>query len=124
MANVTSSITGNVPAGTHVATFLINGHQGAVQLALSYDINASVSLVLSPIEILIPDLSATVWYKLPASIASSATLSGYTLTMNADGNYFVTIEDIPLNATKLRVTATYGDDVDGTLNINCYTDVD
>lgn len=119
-ANTTSSVTGSVTSD--VGTFLINGHQGAVQLCLKYDKGDGTSVALSPVEFLIPDLSSTVYYKVPAADGSGTTLSAYTLTLSATGNYILTLSYVPINATKMKLTATYTGGTTQTLQMDCYPD--
>jgi hypothetical protein len=119
-ANTTSSKTGSTTSD--VTTFLINGHQGAVQLAVAYNVGNGTSVALSPVEFLIPDLSTTVWYSIPAADGSGSTLAAYTITLSATGNYILTYYYVPMNATKMRVTASYTGGTTQTLQMDCYPD--
>ena len=119
-ANTTSSITGSVAAD--VTTFNINGHQGAVQLCIKYGKGNGTSIAISPVEFLIPDLSPTVYYKVPAADGSGTTLSAYTLTLDASGNYILTLSYVPINAKKMKVTVAYTGGDTQTMQIDCYPD--
>jgi hypothetical protein len=119
-ANTTTSKTGSTTSD--VTTFLINGHQGAVQLLVAYTKGNGTSVALSPLEFLIPDLSTTVWYKVPAADGSGTTLGAFTLTLDATGNYVLTYSYVPMNATKMRVTATYTGGTTQALQMDCYPD--
>lgn len=121
MANTTTSITG--PVASHVASFPINGHAGAVQLEILYTKGNGTSVAISPIEFLIPDLSATEYYTLPASSASGTTLSAYTLTISTSGNYVIVINYVPMNAREMKVTVAYTGGTTAAVAINAYTDV-
>lgn len=120
-ANAISTKTGVATLDDYV-TFEIRGHQGAVQLILTYDVGNGTSVAISPVEFLIPDLSTTVYYKVPAADGSGTTLSAYTLTLNATGNYILTLSYVPINATKMKVSVTFTAGTTQTLQMDCYPD--
>lgn len=120
-ANSFTSITGSVAA--KVFTFPISGHKGRVILVANWTKGNGTSIAISPVEILIPQYSTTVYATLPASLASGQTLAAYTLTISATGVFSIAIDDIPLEATKMKITvADTGGDTAVT-QLDVYTDV-
>lgn len=119
-ANTTTSKTGSVAA--NVVTFPINGHQGAVQISMIFLKGNGSTVTIAPVEFLIPDISATAWFKVPAADGSGTTLGGYTINADADGNYLLTLTYVPIGAKKMRLTVAYGSGDTGTLQIDCYPD--
>ena len=120
-ANTFSSITGSVSG--KVFTFPISGHKGRVILLADYDKNTGTSIAISPIEFKIPQQSTTLFYTVPASLASGQTLGAYTLTIGADGRYVITIDDIPMEATAMIVTVADTGGTDSVIKLDAYTDV-
>jgi hypothetical protein len=101
-SNTLTSLTGVVASST--VTFNVRGNQGAVQLYLLYDKGNGTSVAISKIEFVVPSLGTTTLYQIPASGTSGTTLSAYTLTQDATGNYIITVAYVPRGATSMKVT--------------------
>ena len=120
-ANALTSVTG-VVTGTTVATFNVRGNQGAAQIFLKYDKGNGTSVAVSKIEFIVPQLGSTTLYEVPASATSGTTLSSYTLTMTASGNYIITLAYVPREATSMKVTVAFTDGTTQTLQVDAKAD--
>jgi len=118
--NTLSSVTGVVASTT--ATFNIRGNQGAAQIFLKYDKGNGTSVAVSKIEFIVPQLGSTTLYEVPASATSGTTLSSYTLTMTASGNYIITLAYVPREATSMKVTVAFTDGTTQTLQVDAKAD--
>ena len=118
--NTLSSVTGVVASTT--ATFNIRGNQGAAQIFLKYDKGNGTSVAVSKIEFIVPQLDSTTLYEVPASATSGTTLSSYTLTMTASGNYIITLAYVPREATSMKVTVAFTDGTTQTLQVDAKAD--
>lgn len=124
MANALSSLTGVVSApGDTTALFNVRHNKGAVQIFLKYAKGNGTKVVISSIEFIVPQLGAAVLYKVPDSMSSGSTLGAYTLTLDADGNYIITMAYVPLEATSMKVTIAWTDGTTQTLQIDAKGDV-
>lgn len=120
-ANALTSLTG-VVTGTTVATFNVRGNQGAVQIFLKYDKGNGTSAAVSTVEFIVPVLGTTL-YKVPASASSGTTLGAYTLTLDATGNYIITLAYVPREATSMKVTIAFTDGTTQTMQLDAKVDV-
>jgi uncharacterized protein with WD repeat len=120
-ANALTSVTG-VVTGTTVATFNVRGNQGAVQIFLKYGKGDGTSVAVSTIEFIVPQLGGTTLYQVPASSTSGTTLGSYTLTLNADGNYIITIGYVPREATSMKITVAFTGGTTQTLQVDAKVD--
>lgn len=120
-ANALTSVTGVVTGGT-VATFNVRGNQGAVQIFLKYGKGDGTSVAISTIEFVVPQLGTTL-YKVPASQSSGATLGAYTLTLDATGNYIITLAYVPREATSMKVTIAFTGGSTQTMQLDAKVDV-
>jgi len=118
--NALSSVTGVVASTT--ATFNIRGNQGAAQIFLKYDKGNGTSVAVSKVEFIVPQLGSTTLYEVPASATSGTTLSSYTLTMTASGNYIITLAYVPREATSMKVTVAFTDGTTQTLQVDAKAD--
>lgn len=118
--NTLSSVTGVVASTT--ATFNIRGNQGAAQIFLKYAKGNGTSVAVSKVEFIVPQLGSTTLYEVPASATSGTTLSSYTLTMTASGNYIITLAYVPREATSMKVTVAFTDGTTQTLQVDAKAD--
>jgi hypothetical protein len=105
-----------------VATFNVRGNQGAVQIFLKYGKGDGTSVAVSTIEFIVPQLGGTTLYQVPASSTSGTTLGSYTLTLNADGNYIITIGYVPREATSMKITVAFTGGTTQTLQVDAKVD--
>lgn len=120
-ANALTSLTGVVSSST--VTFNVRGNQGAVQLYLKYDVGNGTSVAVSKVEFIVPSLGSTTLYQVPASSTSGTTLSAYTLTQSATGNYIITLAYVPRGATSMKVTIAFTGGTTQTLRLDHAVDV-
>lgn len=120
-ANALTSVTG-VVTGTTVATFNVRGNQGAVQIFLKYGKGDGTSVAISKVEFIVPQLGGTTLYQVPASSTSGTTLGSYTLTLNADGNYIITLGYVPREATSMKITVAFTGGTTQTLQVDAKVD--
>jgi len=120
-ANALTSVTG-VVTGTTVATFNVRGNQGAVQIFLKYGKGDGTSVAVSTIEFVVPQLGTTL-YRVPASASSGTTLGAYTLTLDATGNYIITLAYVPREATSMKVTIAFTGGSTQTMQLDAKVDV-
>ena len=119
-ANTLSSVTGVVVSTA--ATFNVRGNQGAVQIFLKYGKGDGTSVAVSKIEFIVPQLGSTTLYQVPASSTSGTTLGSYTLTMDATGNYIITLSYVPREAVSMKVTVAFTDGTTQTLQVDAKVD--
>lgn len=120
-ANTLSSVTGVVVSTA--ATFNVRGNQGAVQIFLKYGKGDGTSVAISKVEFIVPQLGGTTLYQVPASSTSGTTLGSYTLTLNADGNYIITLGYVPREATSMKITVAFTGGTTQTLQVDAKVDV-
>jgi len=120
--NTLSSVTGVVAVATPDVTFNVRGNQGAVQIFLKYGKGNGTSVAISKIEFIVPQLGSTTLYQVPASSTSGTTLGSYTLTLNADGNYIITLGYVPREATSMKITTAFTGGTTQTLQVDAKVD--
>lgn len=118
--NALSSVTGVVVSTA--ATFNVRGNQGAVQIFLKYAKGNGTSVAISKIEFIVPQLGSATLYQVPASSTSGTTLGAYTLTLDADGNYIITLGYVPREATSMKITVAFTDGSTQTLQVDAKVD--